>query len=83
MSAQDLDPHFLLPVWQALVRYFRAYPPVVHGPQQLELPLPREASRTAARLPVKQRRETGKVTQTPSIYVLNDLERRLPQQPSP
>jgi hypothetical protein len=83
MNPYDLDPNFLLPLWRALVRYFRAYPPVVHGPQQLELPLPREANSTAARLPVKQRRETGKATQAPGIYVLKDIERRLPHQPSP
>jgi hypothetical protein len=84
MNPNDLDPNFLLPIWQALVRYFRAHPPLVQGAQQLELSLPHEqASLTAARLPAKQRREVGKVTQSPSVYVLKDLERRLPHQPSP
>jgi hypothetical protein len=83
MSATDLDPNFGLPLWRALVRYFRAYPPLVHAPQQLDLPLPRDqASSTAASLPAKQERETRKVTQTPSVYVLKDLERRLPHQAS-
>jgi hypothetical protein len=25
----DLDSNYFLPLWQALVRYFRAYPPLV------------------------------------------------------
>jgi hypothetical protein len=102
MNATDLDPNFLLPFWQALVRYFRAYPPLVQGSQQLELPLPRERRKTrlargwassegcerpsrtarAAGLPAAQGRDAGKLTQS-SSYLPEDIERRLPQQPSP
>jgi hypothetical protein len=101
MDAHDLDPHFFLPLWQTLVRYFRAYPPVVQDPQ-LELSLPRERRKTRlARGWVsggsheRLRRESAggpageagraarKVTQSPSVYQLKDLERRLPLQPSP
>ena len=46
MNAFDLDPNYGLPLWRALVRYFRAYPPVVHGTQQLELPLVKERRKT-------------------------------------
>ena len=31
MYAEDLDPNYLLPLWQALVRYFRAFPPLVQA----------------------------------------------------
>lgn len=48
MNALDLDPNYGLPLWQALVRYFRAYPPLVQAPQQLELPLPKGEQRIAA-----------------------------------
>lgn len=72
MNTNDLDPHYLLPVWQALVRYFRTHPPVVHAPQQLELPLPKHATR-------KTRRKKARVYPYLSKY----LERRLPIQPSP
>jgi hypothetical protein len=70
MSALDLDPNFTLPLWRALVRYFRAYPPVVQGPQQLELPLPKA--------PRKPRRIVRRVAYPPK-----HLERCLPIQPSP
>lgn len=71
MSAYDLDPHFLLPLWQALVRYFRAHPPVVHAPQQLALPLPKRVTR-------KPRRRSRVYP-----YLPKHLERQLPHQPSP
>ncbi len=71
MNAFDLDPNYLLPAWQALVRYFRAYPPVVQGEQQLELPLPPLTD--ALRAPYRAARR--------SIYL--DLEQHLPCQPSP
>ena len=32
----DLDPNFLLPLWQELVSYFRHYRPLVQGEQNLE-----------------------------------------------
>jgi hypothetical protein len=48
MHADDLDPSYLLPLWQALVRYFRSYPPLVQG----EIP----------RLPQAAGRHTGKVS---------------------
>ncbi len=67
----DLDPNFLLPLWRALVRYLRAYPPLVQSPQQLELPLPKRATR-------KPRR---KAQVRP--YLPKQVERRLPPQPSP
>lgn len=31
MNVTDLDPNFLLPVWRALVTYFRRYRPLVQG----------------------------------------------------
>jgi hypothetical protein len=31
MNATDLDPNFLLPLWRALVAYFRRYQPLVQG----------------------------------------------------
>jgi len=50
MHADDLDPNYLLPLWQALVRYFRTYPPLV----QSELPrLPRAATRCSGRVSTK------------------------------
>jgi hypothetical protein len=69
MSATDLDPNFLLPIWRALVRYYRAYPPLVHSAQQLELPLRRERRKT--------RLARG------WLSLSKDLERRMPLQPSP
>ena len=30
----DLDPNYSLPLWQALIRYFRAFPPLVQSPQR-------------------------------------------------
>jgi hypothetical protein len=69
MNAFDLDPNFLLPIWRALVRYFRAYPPVIQAQQQLELPLPSGQFKACVRA-VKQ-------------YLPKELERRLPLQPSP
>jgi hypothetical protein len=36
-----------------------------------------------AGLPAKQERAAEKVMQSPSVYVLKDLEQRLPHQPSP
>lgn len=69
MNAVDLDPNFLLPLWRALVRYFRAYPPVVHAPQQLDLPLHRERRKT--------RLARG------WFHLPKHIERRLPLQPSP
>lgn len=35
MDAQDLDPNFLLPLWQALVAYFRGYRPLIQAEQRL------------------------------------------------
>ena len=32
----DLDPNYLLPLWQALITYFRRYRPLVHGEQRIE-----------------------------------------------
>lgn len=74
MSATDLDPNFLLPLWRALVGYFRAYPPLVQASPQLELPLPppRAMVRKNQR-PLPKRR----------TWPPRDLERRLPIQPSP
>ena len=71
MSAYDLDPQLLVPLWQALVRYFRAHPPLLQAPQQLELPLPRRAQRKAQR------------TAQARPYLPKQVERRLPPQPSP
>jgi hypothetical protein len=65
----DLDPNYSLPLWQALVRYFRAYPPLIQGPQQLELPLPKERRKT--------RLARG------WFQLPKNAERRLPLQPSP
>lgn len=48
MSAVDLDPRFGLPLWAALVRYLRRYPPLVQANQQLELPLTRRVRRVRA-----------------------------------
>ncbi|HEV2111620.1 MAG TPA: hypothetical protein VGT99_09730 [Gammaproteobacteria bacterium] len=31
----DLDPNFLLPLWQALVAYFRRYQPLVQAEQHI------------------------------------------------
>jgi len=31
----DLDPNYLLPVWRALVSYFRRYRPLVQADQRL------------------------------------------------
>jgi hypothetical protein len=31
----DLDPNYLLPVWRAVVRYFRRYRPLVQADQHL------------------------------------------------
>ncbi|HEY3858506.1 MAG TPA: hypothetical protein VGM47_02710 [Gammaproteobacteria bacterium] len=69
MNATDLDPNFLLPVWQAMVRYLRTYPPVVQAPQQLELPLPSGQLKACV--------------QAAKQYLPKELERRLPLQPSP
>ena len=33
---RDLDPNFLLPLWQELVRYFRNHRPLVQGEQDLD-----------------------------------------------
>lgn len=70
MSAYDLDPNYGLPLWRALVHYFRGHPPLVQAPQQLELPLPKTARKP--RRAVKRR-----------AYLPRALERRLPIQPSP
>ncbi len=67
----DLDPNYLLPLWQALVRHFRAHPPLVQAPQQLELPLRRHAQRKP------QRRAQA------HPYLPKQVERRPPPQPSP
>jgi hypothetical protein len=72
MSPFDLDPNFGLPLWRALVRYFRAYPPLVQGPQQLVMDLPQP------RVPCKPRSASRRYK-----YLPKDLERRLPLQPSP
>ena len=32
----DLDPNYLLPLWRAVVAYFRRYRPLVHGEQGIE-----------------------------------------------
>jgi len=101
MSSYDLDPNYGLPVWQALIRYFRAFPPLVQKHQQLELPLPRERRKTVlargwassercerpsdtarAALPSALGRDAGKLTPSRS-YLPEDIERRMPQQPSP
>ena len=74
MSALDLDPNFLLPLWQALVRHFRAHPPVVQAPQQLGLELqPPERQKTRQSQPMSRS----------SYRHLKALERQLPNQPSP
>lgn len=70
MHAADLDPNYLLPLWRALVDHFRTYPPLVQGPQQLELPLVPTGG--------KVRRPSR-----PFAYLPEALERRLPIQPSP
>ncbi|HSN18099.1 MAG TPA: hypothetical protein VLV87_07800 [Gammaproteobacteria bacterium] len=72
MNGQDLDPNFFLPLWQTLVRYFRAYPPLAQAPQQLESPAPLTE---AQRRPYRAARR--------SLYLPKDLEGRLPCQPSP
>jgi|GEM_PF-5487201 len=73
MSPFDLDPQYGLPLWRALVRYFRAYPPLVQANPQLELPLP--PPRAAKR---KTRRSSPR-----RAWLPRELERRLPIQPSP
>ena len=55
--------------WISLVRYFRAYPPVIQSEQQLELPLQSGQLKACVRA-VKE-------------YLPKELERRLPLQPSP
>lgn len=35
MDAHDLDPNFFLPLWQAVVTYFRRHPPLIQAPQRL------------------------------------------------
>ena len=35
MNATDLDPNFFLPLWRALVAYFRNYKPLVQASQNL------------------------------------------------
>ncbi|HSC48566.1 MAG TPA: hypothetical protein VLG68_10820 [Gammaproteobacteria bacterium] len=50
MHADDLDPNYLLPLWRALVRYFRTYPPLV----QSELPrLSRVAAHPTGKVPTQ------------------------------
>ena len=39
----DLDPNFLLPLWQALVAYFRRYHPLIQGDQRVYARGSREA----------------------------------------
>lgn len=73
MTGHDLDPNFLLPLWQVLVRYFRAYPPVAQAPQHLALALPTPAA--------QKPRRTREIRQSRDRY-LRALE-RLPNQPSP
>ncbi|MGE5624604.1 MAG: hypothetical protein ACM3ZT_03555 [Bacillota bacterium] len=75
MTAYDLDPHYGLPLWRALVAYFRHYPPLVHAPQ----PLPSASGkppthRRGGRKPNASRR---------GAYLPREIERRLPIQPSP
>lgn len=41
----DLDPNYLLPLWQAVVAYFRRYRPVVQAELALEPPKPRPGTR--------------------------------------
>lgn len=75
MSAQDLDPNYLLPLWRALVAHFGRHPPLVqaHGL------LPAERARPANPLSHRQARRPAR----PYPYLPRDLERRLPPQPSP
>jgi len=40
----DLDPNFLLPLWQAVVAYFRRYRPLVQAEQGLEHCRPRTSA---------------------------------------
>ena len=32
----DLDPNYLLPLWQAVVAYFRRYRPLIQAEQAME-----------------------------------------------
>ena len=91
MNPYDLDPNYGLPLWRALVRYFRAYPPLVQAPQQLDLPLPKGEQRIAAnahagkhgRAGSRSRSAAREVASPPRSYLPKALERRLPIQPSP
>lgn len=40
----DLDPNYLLPLWRAVIAYFRSNPPLVQAEQGLELGRPRPGS---------------------------------------
>ena len=33
---RDLDPNYFLPLWQAVIAYFRRYRPLVQAEQQLD-----------------------------------------------
>ena len=83
MNATDLDPNFFLPLWQALVRYFHTYPPVVQSPQVSSTAANAHAGKHGQYRPDIQGRVDGEVTQSPRSYLPKDLERRLPLQPSP
>lgn len=39
----DLDPNYLLPLWQAVITYFRRYRPLIHTEQAAELSRPPRA----------------------------------------
>lgn len=41
----DLDPNYLLPLWKAVVAYFRRYRPVIQAEQGIELRGQRLSSR--------------------------------------
>lgn len=49
MYAQDLDPNFLLPLWQALVAWFGYHAPLTHGYGALTHPWSRDQSRHPCR----------------------------------
>ena len=39
----ELDPNYLLPLWQAVIAYFRRYQPLVQAEQRLDPPGSRKA----------------------------------------
>lgn len=40
MNSLDLDPNSSLPLWQAVISYFRRYRPLVQANQELPTDLP-------------------------------------------